>query len=160
MSSISAALGGAHSFDIDGKQYIIRLLTQERKVTFQRLLESRARRAVMEMKGEVTDVEWKEAWNSCVQDIAGGAYSFHGTASMSAIQTWGGLLSLGSVLCFDENAKRNVTEAEFEAIMLERGEEVNAIVALVLEESMGKNRKRPAVVAPSAVLETTSSDIM
>jgi hypothetical protein len=146
-STTAAAVGSAHQIEHEAKTYRFRLIDQNAKGEFQRQLEKNARAAAMALKGEVAEQEWKAAWNATVAQIASKAYRFHGDHASQAPTTFGGMVMLLAILGTVEEeegkAPRPIREDEMEALAMDRGEEVVALLNLIMEESF-PNLKRLA----------------
>lgn len=137
-TTTAAALGAAHELEHGGRLCRFRLIAQEDKAAYQRWLERNARKAAMDLRGEVPDEAWKAAWNSTVADIAAKAYRFHGDHATRAPQTFGGMVGLMAILGTvdgPDGKARPLAEDEMLDVALERGDEVAAIMNAIFEES-------------------------
>lgn len=147
-TTTGAALGTPHLLEHDGKTYRFRLIDKDAQAAFQRLLEAGARKAAMDLKGAVPDAEWRAAWNATCADISAKAYRFHGAYATSAIQSYGGIVLLMTVLGSVEQPEgkppRPVTEDEMADLGIERDEEVVALFNQIYEESFPNLKARAA----------------
>lgn len=150
--STAAATGAAHQVEHDGRVYRFRLIDQAAKGEFQRQLERNARAAAMALKGEVSEQDWKAAWNATVAQIAAKAYRFHGDHASQAPTTFGGMVMLMALLGTVEEegkAPRPIKEDEMESLAMDKGEEVVALLNQIMEESF-PNLKRLALAKAKA----------
>lgn len=132
MSALSQVLGNAgaqHTFDHKGKTYKLRMLDQAAKDAFQKHLFGKARAAAMELKSAMDQEAYAEHLAKLNDDFILGEYSLESNRGQKYLQTTAGQLFLASHIF-------GADDMELVNVMMERADEVVALVKLVLQESL------------------------
>jgi hypothetical protein len=145
-TTISSVLGnhGALPKLVDpdtGRTWEFRFIDYEVMTEYEQWLRGEAFKAVMAQRGLVPDESYKELLREVSQDVASGAYSYEGALCRRSVGTPGGAVALAAMLMRDAKTKRHPSREELSDVMRRRGEEVNAVIELIGEES--RQRLRP-----------------
>ncbi len=136
MSELSKVLGNAappHQIAHEGRTYGFWLLDQARKVAFEKRLYQQAREAVYADREHMTSDEYVKRLEVVREQYEMGEFAFMGDRAMKLLTKPKGALLLLEVLTGE-------TEEDLVPLLLARPEEVNAVVATVMAESLPKKR--------------------
>lgn len=138
MSSLSSGLGNAGSklsFTHAGKTYEVSYLTQAVKASFESWIVGRALETLSRLRPILPPDEYAEEKTTLFDSIAAGRFGFHGDVCRAAMKTTDGNLAVVGFL-FGCGADEMVT------LVMERGEEIKALVEVIVQESSPKGSKK------------------
>ena len=130
-----------HKVVLGDKVFEARPVTQKVKAAFERWLEKRVIRGFLSAQDGDDPGMFQRAVEVVADRIALGKYAFHGELSQQVLLTTDGSLALAALI-FD------CSETEIIELMLSKGAEVGAILALVLRESFPG--AKVAAIAPES----------
>lgn len=144
MATLSGALGDESRqpyTDLDtGREYEVSSFTQRVKGDYAKWLRQQAFLAVAEIRGTVPDEVYREALSEWQQECSAGAYDFYTPVCARSVRTPTGAITLASLMFWDVAAKRRVTRAEMAEMHSRRRDEIDAVVAVAVAESMPKDQ--------------------
>ncbi len=150
MSSVSETIGNDGAgipFALpDGRTFTARLIDQTRKSVIERAYQSRALRAVMEMKPLLTPGEYRDQLADLAKRKTAGEYSFVGL--MPTLDTADGFLMLVRV-AFGAQPDNGgdfqlLDEEDAVGMALAQPEELKTLMKQIMEESFRPNGRRAA----------------
>jgi hypothetical protein len=130
MSDIQSLTATPHKILFNGKLYQCSHLTQEKKAEFASWLKRQANVALADYRRDTGDVDgWREMARELKEEAEAGKYCFHSDKSLKALQNPAGVLALSAILF-------GVSEEEMVKLTMNHSAEVQAILELVLAESV------------------------
>ncbi len=138
MSELSKVLGNAappHQIAHGGKTYSFWLLDQPRRVAFEKRLYQTAREAVYADREHMTSEEYVGRLEKVREQYEMGEFAFMGERAMRLLKTPKGAMLLLEVLTGE-------SESDLMNLLVARPEEVNAVVATVMAESLPAKRDK------------------
>ncbi|MCA1684658.1 MAG: hypothetical protein LC745_01480 [Planctomycetia bacterium] len=154
MSSFAGALAGAPlRFDHGGKTYEASYLTQGVKASFEQWIVSRALGMLSQLRAAMAAEEYAEEKAKLLDQVAAGKFGFHGRVSRAAMKTPDGNLAISRLLF-------GCTEDEMVRLVSERGDDVAAVLELVVQESTprGAQKKKPGAEGDAARAEEEAEE--
>jgi hypothetical protein len=128
LTHVLGAQAPGHHVVLGDKVYTARPITQKVKAGFERWLERRVIRGFLAAQDGDDPDTFRRAVEIVADRVAEGKYAFHGKVSRQVLETEDGMLAL-SALIF------GCDESEVIELMVQKGPEVGAILALTLRES-------------------------
>jgi len=128
MGVLGECLAEAHEFVHKDKVYKVGLVNQAVKLKFERALFHRAKEAALEMRDLMTPDEYRDHLKQLNDDYIGGQYGMDSPRGLEVLRSVQGGITLVALLF-------GVDNAEAVQLIMERKDDVTALLQVVLHES-------------------------